>query len=230
MSTAYLLAFVVGLLSALHCIGMCGGIAGALAYSLPPDARRDGRRLAAFLTAYNAGRVATYAVAGALFGGLGGVLMAAGRGAWLHDLLRWVAAVVLVGIGLYVAGWLPRFIWIERLGEPLWRRLEPMGRRLLPVTTLPRAALYGAVWGWLPCGLVYTMLFSAPARGSAVAGALYMALFGLGTLPVMLATGLFAGRLYRFAGDTRLQAAAGLTIAILGLFTLFFQGYNVEPS
>lgn len=228
MSTAYLLAFVVGVLSALHCIGMCGGIAGALAFSLPAGARRDWRRLALFLAAYNAGRVMTYSLAGALFGGLGSALVATAAGPWLHDLLRWLAATVVVGIGLYIAGWFPRFIWIERLGEPVWRHLEPLGRRLLPVATLPRAALYGAVWGWLPCGLVYSMLLSAPARGGAAAGALYMALFGLGTLPVMLATGLFAGRLYRFAGDARLQAAAGLTVVLLGLFTLFFQGYN-EP-
>jgi hypothetical protein len=226
MSTAFLLAFVVGLLSALHCIGMCGGIAGALAFSVRPGQRRDWRRLALFLTAYNLGRVASYAVAGALFGGLGGLLIAAGEGERLHDVLRWFAAAVVVGIGLYIAGWFPRFIWVERIGEPVWRRLEPLGRRLLPVTSLPRAMVYGAVWGWLPCGLVYTMLFSAPAQGGAVAGAAYMALFGLGTLPVMLATGLFAGRLYRFAGDARLQAAAGLTIVALGLYTLFFQGYN----
>lgn len=224
MSTAYLLAFAVGLLSALHCVGMCGGIAGALAFSLPAEVCRDWRRLALFLTAYNAGRVLTYALAGALFGSLGGLLIAAGGG--LHDLLRWIAAVVVVGVGLYIAGWFPRFIWIERLGEPVWRRLEPLGRRLVPVTSLPRAVLYGAVWGWLPCGLVYTMLFSAPARGGAAAGALYMALFGLGTLPVMLATGLFAGRLHRYAGDAGLRGAAGAAIITLGLFTLFFQGYN----
>lgn len=229
MSTAYLLAFAVGLLSALHCIGMCGGIVGALAFSVPERTRRDWRRLVLFLTAYNAGRIATYAVAGALFGGVGGAMIGAGEGARLHDLLRWVAAVVVIGIGLYIAGWLPRVIGIERLGEPVWRWLEPIGRRLLPVQTLPRAVLYGAVWGWLPCGLVYTMLISAPARGGAAAGALYMALFGLGTLPVMLATGLFAGRLYRFASDPRLKAAAGIAVIALGLFTLFFQGYN-EPS
>lgn len=228
MSAPYLLAFAVGLLAALHCIGMCGGIIGALTFSVPEHTRRDGRRLTLFLTAYNAGRIASYAAAGALFGGIGGALMGGGGGDGWHDLLRWVAAVVVIGIGLYIAGWLPRAIAIERLGEPIWRRLEPIGRRLLPVKTLARAALYGAVWGWLPCGLVYTMLISAPATGSAAAGALYMALFGLGTLPVLLATGLFAGRLYRYAGDPRLQAAAGLGVIALGLFTLISQGYN-EP-
>lgn len=227
MSSAYALAFVVGLLSALHCIGMCGGIVGALSFSLPVQVRQDWRRFLSFLLAYNAGRVLSYALAGAVFGSLGGVLIGAGGHVWLHDALRWLAALLMVGIGLYIAGWFPRFGLIERIGEPVWHHLEPLGRRLMPVTSLPRAGLYGAVWGWLPCGLVYTMLISTPAQGGWLAGALYMALFGLGTLPPLIATGLFAGRLYRFSGDNRLQILAGLTVVALGLFTLLFQGYNV---
>lgn len=226
MNTAYVLAFVVGLFSALHCIGMCGSIVGALSFSVSTQVREDLSRFLAFLLAYNAGRVASYAIAGAAFGSLGGVLMGAGGLVWLHDALRWLAAALMVGIGLYIAGWFPRFTLIERIGEPIWHRLEPLARSLMPVDSLPRAGLYGAVWGWLPCGLVYTMLISAPARGGPIAGALYMALFGLGTLPVLITAGLFAGRLYRFAGDRRLQIMAGLVIVALGLFTLFFQGYN----
>ncbi len=226
MTSALLIAFLVGLLSALHCIGMCGGIAGALSFSLPERTRGDWQRFALFLLAYNGGRVVSYAAAGAAFGTLGGALMATGDHAWLNDGLRWLAAVVVVGIGLYIAGWFPRFSLIERIGEPVWRFLEPFGRRLLPVTSLTRALLYGAVWGWLPCGLVYTMLISTPAQGGPVGGALYMAAFGLGTLPVLLVTGLFAGRLYRFAGDRRIQTISGLTVVCLGLFTLIFQGYN----
>jgi sulfite exporter TauE/SafE len=228
MNTAYLLAFVIGMLSALHCIGMCGGIVGALSFSLPPRVREDWSRMLLFLLAYNAGRIASYALAGALFGSVGGFLVRAGGQAWLHDALRWLAALLMVGIGLYIAGWFPRFTQIEQVGEPIWRWLEPVGRRLMPVDSLPRAVLYGAVWGWLPCGLVYTMLISAPARGSLLSGALYMALFGLGTLPVMIGTGLFSGRLYRFSGDGRIQVLAGLTVICLGLFTLMFQGYNEE--
>ncbi len=225
MVTPFLLAFLVGLLSALHCLGMCGGIVGALAFALPLETRRDGPRLLVFLLAFNLGRVATYAAAGAAFGWLGAALTT-GPAAWPHRVLQGLAALVMVGIGLYIAGWFPRFAQVERLGEPLWQRLEPWGRRLVPVTTLPRALAYGAIWGWLPCGLVYTMLIAAPAQGGPAAGALYMALFGLGTLPAMLAVGLLTGRLQDLARDRRVQVAAGLGIIALGLFTLGYQGYN----
>jgi uncharacterized protein len=224
--TPFLLAFLVGLLSALHCLGMCGGIVGALTFSLPMETRRDRPRLALFLVAYNLGRVASYALAGAAFGWLGQAFITTGPDAWPHHILRWLAALVMVGIGLYIAGWFPRFAQVERLGEPLWQRLEPLGRRLLPVATLPRALIYGAVWGWLPCGLVYTMLIATPALGGPAAGALYMALFGLGTLPVMLAVGFLTGQLYAWARHRGVQVTAGLSVIALGLFTLFFQGYN----
>jgi len=223
---AFALAFVVGLLSALHCIGMCGGIVGALSFSLPAGVRGDVQRLLAFLLAYNTGRVASYAFAGAAFGSLGEVLT--GGHTWLHDVLRWFAALLMVGIGFYIAGWFPRFSLIERVGEPIWRYLEPLGRSLMPVDSLMQAGLYGAVWGWLPCGLVYTMLISTPALGGPLAGALYMALFGMGTLPVLIVAGLFTGRLYRFTSDRRFQVLSGLVVVALGLFTLFLNGYNQQ--
>jgi hypothetical protein len=227
MNQAYPLAFVIGLLSALHCIGMCGGIAGALSLSLPATRRSQARVLMGYLVAFNLGRVLSYAVAGALFGSLGGFLLVSGQ-LWLHDALRWLAALVMVGAGLAIAGWLPRLEGMERIGAPVWRRLEPWGRRLLPVDTLLKAGLYGAVWGWLPCGLVYTLLLGAPAQGGPLAGALYMALFGIGTWPVLIATGLFAGRLHRFAANARLRVLAGLAVTGLGLYTLSFQGYNAS--
>lgn len=226
MNVSPVLALVVGLFSALHCIGMCGGIMGALSFSLSPADRADWRRFSLFLAVYNLGRIGSYALAGAVLGWLGGSLMATASHAGWHEVLRWLAALIMVGIGLHVAGWFPQFARVERIGAPLWRRLEPLGRRLVPVSSLPKALAYGAVWGWLPCGLVYTMLISAPAQASPLAGALYMAMFGLGTLPTMLATGLLAGRLYRYARVPHLRVFAGLTILILGLFTLVFEGYN----
>lgn len=223
MNTAYLIAPVVGLFSALHCAGMCGGIVGALTFSLPVQARQDLPRLLIFSLAYNVGRILSYTLAGALFGWLGALMFAngyAGLAAWL---LRATAAIVTVAVGFYIAGWFPRFASVERLGEPLWRALEPVGRGLLPVRTPARAVLYGAVWGWLPCGLVYAMLIAAPAQSSAAGGAVYMALFGLGTLPVMLGAGLLAGRMRGLASKRAPRLAGGLAVVALGLFTLLSQ-------
>nr|WP_093191766.1 sulfite exporter TauE/SafE family protein [Thiocapsa sp. KS1] len=222
--SAYALAFLVGLLSAMHCIGMCGGISGALSYSLPPETRNDPKRLGLFVLAFNLGRIASYAAAGAVSGGFGAALLVWGAAPVIFEGVRWLAAGVMIGIGLYIGGWFPRFATIERLGMPLWRRLEPLGRGLLPVTTLPHSVLFGMVWGWLPCGLVYSMLLSTPAQGGVLSGALYMALFGAGTLPILALGGVFAGRLYRLGQDRRFQASAGIGVILLGFLTLNVNG------
>ena len=230
MNAAYPLAFLVGLLSTLHCLGMCGGIIGAMSWSLPAAIRADPVRHALRLLAFNLGRIGSYAVAGALFGWIGAGLIRAADPLWIDDLLRLLAACLLIAIGLYIAGWLPGLAAIERLGLPIWRRLEPIGRRLLPVKSLPGALLFGAVWGWLPCGLVYSMLIGAPVQDCALPGALYMASFGAGTLPLTLATSLLAGRLHRWGKDRRIQAVSGILLVVLALLTLGYQGYNAADA
>jgi len=219
---SYPLAFTVGLFSSVHCIGMCGGIMGALSYGLPAELRKDTPRYLLYLVSYNLGRIVSYAIAGGLLGALGGQLLellGEGQG---HRWLQWLAALFMVFIGLHVAGWLPRLASIERLGVPLWRRLEPVGRSLMPVKSMPKALIYGALWGWLPCGLVYTMLISTASKTGPVSGALYMAAFGLGTLPSVMATGLLAGRLYQLSRKPYLKEAVGVTIILFGLLTLWF--------
>jgi hypothetical protein len=216
------LAFTVGLFSAVHCIGMCGSIMGALSYGLPPNIRQNSARFLLFLFVYNSGRVLSYALAGALLGLLGSTLLdvlGSGQG---HRWLQWFAALIMVLIGLHIAGWLPKLAQVERIGAPLWRLLEPFGRRLMPVQSIPQALAYGAVWGWLPCGLVYTMLISTATKVGPANGALYMAAFGLGTLPSVMAAGLLTGRLYRYAQNPYLKVVVGLIIIAIGLLTLWF--------
>lgn len=216
------LAFTVGLLSALHCVGMCGGIVGALSFGLPPEIRRNSVLFSVFLLTYSSGRIFSYVLAGALMGSIGSRLLqilGPGQG---HRWLQWAAALIVVLIGLHITGWLPKLASVERIGVPLWRKLEPLGRRLMPVSTLPRAFGYGLVWGWLPCGLVYTMLLSTASRVGSLEGALYMLAFGLGTLPAVLATGLLAGKLYKIARTPHLKAVVGLAIIVLGLLTLLY--------
>jgi hypothetical protein len=217
-----LVAFAVGLLSALHCIGMCGGIMGALSVALPESTRAQPARLIGFLAAYNLGRVLSYGVAGALAGGLGLTVVSGTGSGEVGRALRLAAALLMVLAGLNLAGWLPAMGRLERLGTPLWRRLEPLAHRLVPVRTPGRAALYGAVWGWLPCGLVYAMLGVAAGQATVAGGAGVMAAFGAGTLPTVLLAGLFAGRVYRLRRRPLLQRVGGLAVAGIGLATLIY--------
>lgn len=215
-------AFAVGLLSALHCLGMCGGIMAALSVALPESTRTRPARLLGFLAAYNLGRILSYTLAGALAGSLGLTLVEGSGSVEIGWLLRALAALLMVLAGLHLAGWLPAIGRLERLGAPLWRRLEPLARRLVPVRTLGRAALYGAFWGWLPCGLVYAMLGVAAGQATVVGGAATMAAFGAGTLPTLLVTGLFASRVYRLRHHAVLQRAGGLAVALVGAAALIY--------
>ena len=168
-------------------MGMCGGLMGALTLAIPPAQR--GRRLR-LLVAYNVGRVLSYTAAGLMLGMAGWAV--ANSPAVL--VLRIMAALLLIAMGLYLAGWWSGLTRIEAMGRGLWRHIQPVASRLLPVSSLPRALLLGALWGWLPCGLVYSTLLWAASQGNALHSAALMAAFGLGTWPVLLATGLAAER------------------------------------
>ncbi len=216
MEYSLLAAFGIGLFSSAHCIGMCGGIVGALSFGLPPHIRNDRRRLIPYILLYNLGRIFSYALAGALLAGAGGELLYRISPQYGHLVLQWFAALVMIAIGLYLAGWFPRLALIESLGRPLWRYLEPLGQRLLPVRTPQQALLFGMVWGWLPCGLVYGALVYSMSAGSALHGALFMALFGLGTLPAVATAGILTSRVAHLARMPRARRAAGILIILLG--------------
>ena len=165
--SGFLAVFLVGLLGGVHCAGMCGGIVGVLTLGLPAATRTQPARLLPYLAAYNAGRLASYTLIGALAGGVGAYAahLVSVRHAQLA--LQLVAGAFMVGLGLYLAGVWAGITRIERAGGALWRRIEPLGRRLLPVRTPAQALACGLVWGWLPCGLVYSVVVWAIAAGSA---------------------------------------------------------------
>ncbi len=206
-------ALILGLLGGGHCLGMCGGLMGALTLAIPPEQR--GRRLR-LLLAYNLGRVLSYASAGLLLGLAGWAL----AGSPLATGMRVVAALLLICMGLYLAGWWSGLTRIERLGRGLWRHIQPVATRLLPVSSVPRALLLGALWGWLPCGLVYSTLLWAASQGSALNSALLMLAFGVGTWPVLLATGLAAERSNALLRRKGVRVAGGLLVILFGLWTL----------
>lgn len=215
------IAFTLGLFSTLHCLGMCGGIIGALTLSLPPEVRAARWRLVSYVGAYNIGRILSYTLAGAVFGAFGQRLFQALSPTYGHLLLQGLAALVLVSIGLYLAGWFPRFTGIEALGAPLWRRLEPLGQRLLPVRSPAYALLFGTIWGWLPCGLVYSALLWTTTTGGAVTGALTMLAFGAGTLPGVMSAGVFTGWLTRVTRLPYVRQGVGLTLIVLAVVSLW---------
>jgi uncharacterized protein len=231
---------VTGFLSGVHCLGMCGGIVGAFGAlgraggaapqtAVVVQARRASpwRELARQL-AFNGGRMTSYALAGAVAGALGGA------GAYVAGALSWqvalyvIANLMLILVGLYLAGASARLARIEAIGAPLWRRLQPLAARLLPARTLPQSVAAGLVWGWIPCGLVYGALAVAVLAGSPERGALAMAAFGLGTLPNLLAAGLAAARLRALAARRGLRLAAGGVVLGFGLFGLANAGAVAE--
>ncbi|WP_122666311.1 sulfite exporter TauE/SafE family protein [Pseudomonas viridiflava] len=206
-------ALILGLLGGGHCLGMCGGLMGALTLAIPKEQRSRRFRL---LLAYNLGRIFSYACAG-LLTGLAGWAVANSPGALA---LRVVAALLLIAMGLYLAGWWSGLTRIEGLGRWLWRYIQPVANRLLPVSSLPRALLLGGLWGWLPCGLVYSTLLWAASQGNAINSALLMLAFGIGTCPVLLATGLAAQRTTALLRKRGVRMAGGLLVIVFGLWTL----------
>ncbi|WP_409312903.1 sulfite exporter TauE/SafE family protein [Pseudomonas putida] len=206
-------ALVLGLLGGGHCLGMCGGLMGALTLAIPPEQR--GKRLR-LLLAYNLGRIFSYACAGLLLG-LAGWAVASSPAALA---LRVVAALLLIAMGLYLAGWWSGLTRIEALGRGLWRHIQPVASRLLPVSSLPRALLLGALWGWLPCGLVYSTLLWAASQGNAGYSTGLMLAFGVGTWPVLLATGLAAERVNALLRRRSVRVAGGVLVMLFGVWTL----------
>ncbi len=216
---AYTTAFGLGFFGGAHCIGMCGGIMGALSFAVP-EANR-GARLALLLS-YNLGRITTYTLMGALLGALGGVV-SGGHG---MSVLRLLAGVLLICMGFYLADWWRGLSYLERVGHSLWRHLQPLGQRLMPVTSAPRALLLGAVWGWLPCGLVYSALAYATATATPFEAGATMLAFGLGTLPAVLASGIFAQRLKSVIQRRQLRTLFALAIIGFGVWTIAAAGFH----
>ncbi|APE31450.1 copper resistance protein [Halomonas aestuarii] len=210
-------AFLFGLLGGAHCIGMCGGIMSALTFAVPPSMRSPAR-LSGLLLGYNLGRIASYMTAGALVAGLG-TLVALSPQARL--VLQVLAAVMLILMALYIADWWKGLLKVEAVGRRLWRHLEPVGRRLMPVVRIPQAVALGAVWGWLPCGLVYSMLAWSLAMADPWRGAALMGAFGLGTLPALLVTGLAASQLGALIRHPATRTLAALSIIAFALWQLW---------
>lgn len=206
-------AFVTGLLGSAHCFGMCAGLSGLFAVNASVASLRSQLPMA---VAYNTGRILSYAFLGIVVATLGKTVVGA-----IPDLaapVRLFSGALIVIVGLQVA-----FNWrllapVEKAGASLWNRIAPAAKGLLPVTSMPKALGLGLLWGWLPCGLVYSVLLIAATTAKPLHGGMFMVAFGLGTMPAMIATGISASRLSQFMNRKRL--GAGLLIVLIGLLTL----------
>lgn len=220
-STSYLVALLMGLFSALHCLGMCGSIIGSLTLSLRREIRENKKLLVPFVFSYNLGRIVSYSLAGLLAGLAEHVLsMPLGEGHG-HRILQILSALIMAGAGLHIAGWFPRFAYIEKAGGVVWRRIEPYGRRLVPVETLPKAFVFGMIWGWLPCGLVYAALALSATTGDVVRSTFTMFAFGLGTMPAVMGVGIMTSWMVRLSTMKKFRQVTGITLIALGLLAAF---------
>ena len=208
-------AFLAGLLGSAHCLGMCAGISGLFAMS---SEIASFRAQLPFALAYNLGRVCSYAFLGVVVATFGSVIVKASPG--LAGGIRLLSGAIIILVGLKVAFNIRILNIVEQMGTTLWSRIAPVAQRLVPVTNVPRAFGLGLVWGWLPCGLVYSVLLIAATSTQPIQGAFVMIAFGLGTLPAMLLTGLGAAKVSAFMRRRETRLGMGLLIIALGVLTI----------
>ena len=194
---------------------MCGGLSSAFALQLPPGLNRAG-----LIVLLNLGRISSYVFIGLLVGAIGQIGISLDQTRWLQNGLYFSANLLLLFLGLYLAGISSLATRIESIGRPVWKRLNPLLNRLLPIQSVPACFGVGMLWGWLPCGLVYSASLYALGSGNALEGGLYMLAFALGTLPNLLAMGLFAVQLKNFLQQKTVRLAAGLLVAAWALWRL----------
>lgn len=210
----WLAAFFIGIAGSVHCVAMCGGIVGALTFSIPPQ-----KSALPYVLSYHAGRILSYSIAGALTGSLGAIF--SHQVSYGLMVLNLFGGLFLIALALYIGNWWRGLVVLEKLGGKVWKPLVPWSKKFLPFRH-PLAALpYGVIWGWLPCGLVYSTLSWSLASGSAVNGALVMALFGLGTLPALVSLGVVSHKLKALLNNLMTKKVIALCLLGFGLYLLF---------
>nr|WP_315258448.1 sulfite exporter TauE/SafE family protein [uncultured Duganella sp.] len=256
MNAAQLLpVFVVGLAGSIHCAGMCGGIVTAMSATAPRTVipahagihrtveyplrrsmdsgvrRNDGL---GHVLAYNAGRISSYMTAGALAGGLAGGARNMAAVAGVQMGFYWLANLMLVALGLYLMNAWRGLAVLEQGGRVLWQRAQPMigpaMKTLMPADTAPKSFALGALWGWLPCGMVYSALTTAMLSSSAANGAATMLAFGLGTLPMLTGLGLLGARVQQAMQRRAVRIACGLLVLAFGVIGLARAAGGVTPE
>ncbi len=216
MTIDYFSAFIIGILGSGHCIAMCGGITTMLTSAIPQH--QKSQKLGLSLS-YHLGRIMSYAIIGGI-AGFTGSLAAKSIGLPMVS-LRVIAAVFMILLGLYLAQWLMWLNKIEKIGKILWRYISPYSKRFIPVTTVRKGLMLGMLWGWLPCGLIYSTLTWSLASGNAVDGALLMVCFGLGTLPSLLSFSFGVLSIKQLISNALVRQFIGGSLVLYGAYSIF---------
>ncbi len=204
-------ALLIGLLGSSHCLGMCGGVASMLSIG--------GEKTASLrLFSYNLGRIVTYTLIGAVAGLLGQQVSQIVPGAgWM---LRAIAGLLLIAMGLYLSQWWMGLTRLEQWGAKLWQKIQPLTGKLLPIRSHKQAVMLGSLWGFLPCGLVYSTVSWSLAVADWKQSALFMLAFGMGTLPAMLSMGLISQQLLDRLRSKNFRRLASVVVIAMGLVTI----------
>ena len=210
----FLAAFSMGLFGSPHCLGMCGGIVTAFGLSMQhvSDSKKNG-----LILTYHLGRLISYSLLG-LIASLVGVAIF--QSIMSNSAPRIVLGAVLVLIGLAMLG-LPLFNQLEKVGMRFWQSLAPIRKKVFPIDSFGKALFAGLLWGFLPCGLVYGALMMAIAGNNITTGAALMFVFGLGTMPMLIATQKTVGMLQSSIKNFRLRQINGVIMMLSGLAVIF---------
>ena len=199
---------------------MCGSIIGTLSFSLKPEIRSNKSKMSSFIFSYNFGRISSYMLAGLVVGLIESLLTLPLGEAHDHRFLQIISALIITGAGFYIAGWFPSFAYIEKTGSRFWKTIEPYGRKLIPVASLSQAFMFGMVWGWIPCGLVYTALALAATTGDIGSSILVMLAFGLGTLPAVAGTGIASTFITRINNLRATKQIVGMLLVFVAIISV----------
>lgn len=213
----YLAAFMLGLMGSTHCIGMCGGISSSLGLSYTENRSKS----LLYATLFNLGRINSYLFAGLLLATIGSLLPDNMPDNQWVKISRTIAAVLLILMALYIGQWWLFVAKLENLARPLWQLIQPLTNTLLPVNSPGQALGLGFIWGWIPCGLVYSTLAWASLSADGIGIAWLMLLFGLGTAPVMIASVFFANRLKGFLQQKGFRRSVAAGLLFFALWTLY---------
>ena len=219
MLNDFLAALLIGLLGAGHCLGMCSGIASAITFSNSNTSNKFSAFIALLL--YNLGRVSSYSLAGAVFAGSSSALIVFFGGKEALIYLRIIAAILMLFLALYISRLWFGLLALEKIGQNIWKLIKPIAQFFLPLKHPIFAFPLGFLWGWLPCGLVYSTLSWAASSGNTINGALIMFAFGLGTLPAMLTVGSLTQQLKHILNHHYFRYGSGVLLALFAFHTFY---------